>query len=177
MTNISLSAGRVIMRDGKIATEQDCCCCPCFFQHDNLWTFCPNLDDPAVTPEFIAAECAARAACWAALQQEIEAAGYTVTTTDLDPGCASGCGQSINIYCQQCAAEWVDCAGNAMCNFDERFVPLPDFGLNCSGRLPNLGWEQRCVNNEPGNVLNGGFFTLQDNDGVYYIPICGNPLP
>ena len=178
MPGISMSAGRVIMRDGKIGTEHECCCCPCYFESINNYSFCPNLDDPSVTPEFIAAQCASIAACFAALAQEFDAAGYTVTIADFDPGCPSGCGKQITIECDSCASEWSDCAGfgNGPCEFDERFHALPDFGAGCAFLL-NFGWEQRCVDGEPGNVLTGGIFTLQDNNGVYYVPICGNPLP
>lgn len=178
MTEISMSRGRVIMRDGKIGTEQECCCCPCYFESYNAAGFCPNLDDPFLTPNVYAAQCASLAACFAALAQEFDKAGYTASVSDWDPGCPSGCGKQITIECDSCASEWSDCAGfgTGPCEFDERFYALPpSFGVDCP--FGSFGGAQHCVDGEPGNLLTFSLFTLQDINGVYYVPRCVNPLP
>lgn len=175
MTNISISANRVIMRGDKIATEQECCCCPCYVEGLSFQASqCPF-------PEFQELVCGQFEQAFNNFKDELEAAGYTVnlralTAEEMPPCDDIACGYEITFSCDSCADEWFEpFFPNANPN-PEAFCVLnlipSDFafanmsvGLNCppADKLyPPDGWT--------GNLI--GF-----QADVQYIPCCGNPLP
>ena len=115
MTLITFQDGTVVMRDGKVGTEQACCCEPCF-----------RL---VLTPEILGP---LSDACIAALfeiqREKLEAAGWTVgeLETDENPNFVS-----MPIYCSCC----IDC--ERLSNALERHEPATP---NILSRQPVGAW-------------------------------------
>lgn len=189
MTEVAMSANRVIMRDGKIATEQECCCCPCYVEG------LPVSIAACVPLEFIDT-CDQIEADFLNLKAQFEAAGYTVDLQQLPPeempdcGEYEPCGWRMSFSCDSCSEQWFqpffpepynDPDLNDFYLID--FVPQND-GLQVS--LFNIAMpcpldgQVYPVPGYPGNLI--AFYTsIPDENGInqpaYVIPYCGNPLP
>lgn len=163
MTLISMSAGRVIMRDGKIATEQECCCCPCYVQSE------PFIASSCPLPEFFAVNCGALQQAFINFKTDLEAAGYTVNLRALDAAeipCDPGCGYEVTFSCDTCAPEWNE-------PFFPNPNPTPEKFCLLDGDYGNVDFSAVVVSlpcHSPGLVTE-----LINFNG--YIPCCGNPLP
>lgn len=177
MTNISLSAGRVIMRDGKIATEQECCCCPCYVQSVVYQlSLCP-------LPEF-AFQCNQLQQDFNNIVADLEAAGYTVNLRALDaaeiPCEDPKCGWEITFSCDSCAPEWFEpFFPNGNPN-PEDWCVIQSSGFLTVANISGIGVSLQCSSVENPNYL-GSLISFEGNDAngnpVNYIPCCGNPLP
>lgn len=197
MTRITFTSGKVVLRDGKVGAEQECCCggCdPCLVRLCAAYATC-ILDPNDTSGEEWACGIDANAFLW--LKAALESVGWTVTISEwpLDeiPGDPNSefcqeylCRQKIVAECNLCDlngpedGEWL--------NLEEYVVdnPLPE-----EPPLNGLPQQQQVYVGQPPIDLYGsfpcdgtrgsGFSTLQGFCGnkpyfSYHIPIC-NPLP
>lgn len=191
---ISMSRGRVIMRDGKIATEQECCCCPCYVIGPGInLALCFDADDPATTPELVEELCGELLDELNCVKAQFENAGYTATLrqfNDDEIGCSPSiqnpgdkCGWELSISCDECAAEWFEPFYPDENPNPDSFCIL-DGGCGANVVYANLVFSLPCpaANLEypaPGSWLGAGSLIdyFSTTDSVQYIPCCGNPLP
>ena len=185
MTLITFQDGKPVMRDGKVGTEQACCCgCdPCLLRLCTAYGIC--ITEPAGNEQEVCDEFAAQF-LW--LKEAIESVGWTVTISEWpteeipQPGCDDPeqgllgyqCRQKIVATCSVCDVygpndgEWLDLEAYAIEN-------PPPTGFIGSQPLGLFGSFPCDPAREAGFSYFPGFCgTLADFN--YRVPVC-NPLP
>jgi hypothetical protein len=128
MTLITVQDGKVVLRDSKVGTEQECCCqCdPCLFRLCTAYAVCLTGEEGSPENEIELQLCDELAAQFLWLKAALESVGWSVTISEwpLDeipqPGCDEepffgyGCRQKIVATCSLCDfysledGEWLD---------------------------------------------------------------------
>lgn len=195
MTLITFQDGKVVLRENKVATGQECCCCdPCLVRLCTGYAVC-IIDPNDTSAEQWTCDVFANAFLW--LKDALESVGWTVTISEwplqevID---ASGGGEICDLQCRQkFVAECRLCDLNSpedgeWLSLEEYVVdhPLPAVpplnGVPQSNPVEvgfspiNLHGSFPCDGNR-----GSGFTTTQGACGnkpyfSYFIPVC-NPLP
>ena len=194
MTLITFSDGKVVMRDGKVGTEQACCCgCPSCI---SLWMF----PDTAFTGEWFDPQAYyddAAKPWYDAMQANLEAAGWTVTREVVI--CVGNCAElfgegvppnglyvGLSATCECCIENITQCDYSLSDQPEGMWaqvipvdVPVPYVGVNGLFYFrPTCLAGDSCI--VPGYINGAG---LDDPFPGAWVPVCDpdaeycNPLP
>lgn len=192
MTLITFQDGKPVFRDGKVGTEQECCCgCPSCISLD-LFKFNEYSDASfdvqarydEVKPFFDA------------LQENLEAAGWTTARTDrlffgdaeenagVGPGNSHGLDIKITATCECCIEDISQCQLELLDEPEGLWVQVIPDVEDLAGAGP-LFFAPQCLVGQDCFVparVNGVGFDNVNNEG-WWVPVCDpnaehcNPLP
>jgi hypothetical protein len=186
MTLITFQDGKPVLRDGKVGTEQECCCCdPCLVRLCTAYGVI--VSDPNDT-SFDEWTCGIFANAFLWLKEALESAGWTVSLTDFPPpdDVESACSSKLVAECYLCDVngpedgEWLDLTEyvvdhplpeepqfNGIPQQQQVFVGSPP--IDPFGSFPCDSARGSGFTTSPGICGDKPYFTTM-------IPIC-NPLP
>jgi hypothetical protein len=132
MTLITFQDGKPVMRDGKVGTEQECCCCDqCKVRLYTAYSVCV-ANPPDTSQEDWLCQIYANAFDW--LKTALESYGWTVTISDipfpeLPPGCEEenvACAKRLVAECSMCGFDGLGDAEVFSLSEYEADNPLPE---------------------------------------------------